>query len=82
MTTEPVNPGAQNEGDSAEVTVIVPFDVADYQRLVRACQTVSDARGQPYTTHDLICDAVTLAVQDIEGGGSKDDAPPADGGAP
>ncbi len=68
MTTDPreVNPGSQI--DEARINLVIPFDVADYQRLLRACETVSDERGAPYTVHDLICDAVSLGVRDIEAG--------------
>ena len=67
-----VNLGSQN-ADKATITMMVPFDAADLQRARRACEFVAAQKGEPFTLHDLICLAVTLAVQDIEAGYPKAD---------
>ena len=65
--TEKVNPGSQDTR-AATVSMVIPFAPDDLARLQRACDHVSAQRGERYTPHDLICDAVTLAVKDIEAG--------------
>ena len=79
---EKVNPGSHQDGQAATVSMVIPFDPVDLERLQRACVHVSAHRGERYTPHDLICDAVTLAVKDIEADYPDDDsADDAPGGA-
>ena len=78
MTTdqEKVNPGSQG-GDDAVVDQIVRFYATTYSRVLAACAVISEERGAEHTVADMIADALSTAVEDVErrrAAGDADDA--------